>query len=564
MSTRRIVVIGGSAAGPKAAAKARRMDQHAEVTIIQKASDLSMASCGYPYYVGGTFDDRNELIGTPTGVVRDPAFFLNTKGITALVRTEATSIDRGHRVVHCHHLDRGERRSVPYDKLVLATGATPILPPVPGTDLSGITTLQSMADADFLRKVRDERRIRNAVVVGGGLIGVETCEALHLAGIHITVVEMLPQILMFLDWELARLLENHLRAKGAHVVVENPVAAFLGEQGKLTGVRLRNGTELPCELAVVATGVRPNSRLGRDAGLEIGARGGLVVNEYMQTSDPDIYAAGDCVEVAHLLTGKRVHAPYGDLANLQGRVAGQNVILGNHARFPGTLQTGVCQVFDYAAGATGLSERAAREAGFDTVSVVTAAPDKPGFMGAKLLVMKMVAEKQTGRLLGVQCVGPGDASKRIATAAMALHGGRTVTDLTVADLPYAPPFSPAIDNLIMAAHVLENKMTGRMSGVSARQVREMVDAGHDVFLLDVRSPAEYENMRLGIGEVLIPLGALRRRLADLPQDRDARIVCFCKISLRGYEAASLLAAHGWHNVHVMEGGLMAWPFAREK
>jgi NADPH-dependent 2,4-dienoyl-CoA reductase/sulfur reductase-like enzyme/rhodanese-related sulfurtransferase len=560
----RIVVIGGSAAGPKAAAKARRMDQHAEITIIQKDPDLSMASCGYPYYVGGFFTDRNQLLCTPTGAVRDPVFYMNAKGIAALTRTEAVAIDRERRVVRCRATDDGGEREVPYDRLILATGATPILPPVPGTDLEGVTTLQSMRDADYLRRIRDERKIKRAVVVGGGLIGVETCEALHLADIAITVVEMMPQILMFLDREMAQLVENHMRAKGAHIVTDNPVAAFLGENGKLAGVRLKNGTELPCELAVVATGVRPNGALARAAGLEVGARGGVAVNEFMQTSDPDIYAAGDCVEIPQILTGARVHAPYGDLANLQGRVVGQNVVLGPKVRFPGTLQTGVCKVFDFAAGATGLSEFAAGRAGLQTASVVTAAPDKPGFMGGKLLVMKMVAEKDTGRLLGVQCVGPGDVSKRLATAAMALHGKLTVTDLTVADLPYAPPFSPAIDNLIATAHVLENKMAGRMDGISCTEVRRKVDAGEAVFLLDTRDPGEYEQMRLGIGEVLIPLDALRKRLGDLPADKDREIVCFCKISLRGYEAASLLAAHGWTNVKAMEGGIMAWPFKREK
>lgn len=564
MGAKRIVVIGGSAAGPKAAAKARRMDQHAEITIVQRDPDLSMASCGYPYYVGGCFDNRNELLCTPTGVVRDPKFFLNAKGITALTGTEVVAVDRERRSVRCRKLDGGEEFELPYDALVFATGATPVMPPVPGTDLKGITTLQSMRDADYLRRIRDEGRIKRAVVVGGGLIGVETCEALHLARIQITVVEMLPQILTFLDWEMARLVENHMRAKGAHIVTDNPVAAFVGEGGSLSAVRLKNGTELPCELAVVATGVRPNGALARQAGLAVGERGGIAVNEFMQTSDPAIYAAGDCVEIPNLITGARVHAPYGDLANIEGRVVGQNVILGPTVRFPGTLQTGVCKVFDFAAGATGLSEAAAQKAGFDTVSAVTAAPDKPGFMGGKLLVIKMVADRASGRLLGVQCVGPGDVSKRIATAAMALHGRLSVTDLTVADLPYAPPFSPAIDNLIAAAHVLENKMTGRMAGLSCRELKAKVDAKDNVFILDARGPDEYEQMRLGIGEVLIPLGALRKRLADLPADKNREIVCLCKISLRGYEAASYLEAQGWTNVKVMEGGIMAWPFAREK
>ncbi|MCD4654284.1 FAD-dependent oxidoreductase [bacterium] len=561
---KQIVVIGGSAAGPKAAAKARRMDQHADVTIIQKSSDLSMASCGYPYYVGGFFNDRNQLLCTPTGVVRDPKFFLNAKGITAITDTEVVSIDRDLKTVTARHVITGEESKYSYDKLVLATGAVPLIPPIPGMELDGITTLQSMRDADYLRKISDDGAIKSAVVVGAGLIGVETCEALNLAGIEITVVDMLPQVLMFLDWEMAKLVENHIRASGAQVVTENPVAEFLGTDGKLTGAKLKNGTELSCELAVVATGVRPNSKLAAEAGLDIGQTGGIVVNEQLQTSDPNIYAAGDCIEILNLITGKKVHAPYGDLANLQGRVVGQNVAGSIPVEFPGTIQTGICKVFSYSAGATGLSEKNAQAAGFETVSALYAAPDKPGFMGGKLLVIKMVAEKSTGRLLGVQCVGPGDVSKRIASAAMALHGKLTVTNLTVVDLPYAPPFSPAIDNFIACVHVLENKMTGRMTGISCSEVKAKADAKETVFILDTRGPEEYKEMRLGIGEVLIPLGALRGRMDELPQDKNSEIICYCKISLRGYEAASLLEAHGWRNVKVMEGGIMAWPFTREK
>ncbi|MFC1889906.1 FAD-dependent oxidoreductase [Thermodesulfobacteriota bacterium] len=562
---RRIIIIGGSAAGPKAAAKARRMDHQAEIILVQKDPDLSMASCGYPYYVGGTFHDRNELLSTPTGAVRDREFFLNVKGIKALTSTEVTAIDRKNRTVACRNLPSGESANYEYDKLVIATGSTPIRPPVPGVELDGISTLQTMKDADYLRKIRDEGRVRNALVVGGGLIGMETCEALTLAGIDVTIVEMLPQILLFLDWEIAKVLENYVKTKVTDVITDNPVAAFLGKDGKLCGARLKDGSELPCELAVVATGVRPNSALARDSGLEIGENGGITVNEHLQTSDPDIYAAGDCIEVTHLITGEKVHAPFGDLANLEGRVVGQNVVVENSARFPGTIQTGVCKVFDYNAGSTGLSEASARKKmGDRVISVVSAAPDKPGFMGADLLIHKMVADAESGRILGVQCIGPGDVSKRIGIAAMAIQGGMTVEDLMSADLPYAPPFSPAIDNLITCAHVLENKMLGRMKGISTRSVKEKIDNGDDPFLLDTRGPDEYETMRLGVGETLIPLGQIRTRMDELPQDKEREIICFCKISLRGYEAAGLIESRGWTNVKVMEGGIMAWPFGREK
>ncbi len=560
----RILVIGGTAAGPKAAAKARRLDEFAEITLIQREPDLSMASCGFPYYVGGTFDDRNLLIGSPAGITRDPAFFHQAKRIKALVETEAVEIDRAARTVTCQHLPTGERFSLPYDRLVIATGARPLRPPVPGIDLAGVTSLHSLADADALRAVRDQQSVTMAVVVGGGLIGFEVCEALRLAGIHTTVIEKTRQILPFLDPHLAKLVENHVRTHGADILLGHGVTEFLGENGRLTGVKLDNGTELPCELAVVAVGVKPNSALAQSAGLAIGEFGGIAVNEFMQTSDPDIYAAGDCCECTSLITGQQMNAPYGDIANLQGRVAGQNVINADSARFPGVTQTGICRIFDYTVGFTGLSEQRARDLGMEIETATIAGTDIPGFMGGKLLVSKLVAERQSGRVLGFQCIGPGDASKRVATVAMAIRGQLTVADLVNADLPYAPPYSLALDHVIVAAQVLENKLAGRMQGLSVEAVKARVDQGADCFILDVRGPREFEAMRLGIGETLIPLGALRDRLHELPQDKEREIIVYCQISLRGYEAAIILSARGWRNVRVMEGGVLAWPYPREK
>jgi len=438
---KRIVVIGGSAAGPKAAAKARRIDNHAEVIILQKEPDLSMASCGYPYYIGGFFNDRNQLLCTPAGVVRSPAFYLNAKDIEAKVNTEVMAIDRENRCVTFKNIATGETATINYDKLIIATGAVPQIPPVPGADLRGITTLHTLKDADYLRKVHDDGKIKKAVIIGGGLIGIETCEALQLAGMNVAIIELLPQLLTFLDWELAKLIENHVKSKGVNVITDNGIAAFLGENGKLTAVRLQNGMELPCELAVVAIGVRPNVKLAKEAGLKIGEVGGIEVNEFMQTSDPDIYAVGDCVETIHLLTGKKVHAPYGDLANLQGRVAGENAASTNNVTFPGTIQTGICKVFDYAAGSTGLSETAARREGYSNIlTAINAGTDKPGYMDGKLLITKLVADKKSGRVLGAQCIGPGNVAKQIAQWAMAIQGKMTVEDLVNADLPYAPPF----------------------------------------------------------------------------------------------------------------------------
>ncbi|WP_243361776.1 FAD-dependent oxidoreductase [Fundidesulfovibrio terrae] len=563
MPNMRIVVVGGTAAGPKAAARAKRLNQGAEVILIQKAPELSMASCGYPYYVSGDVAARDQLLSTPAGVVRDPLFFAGAKGVKALVNAEVTGVDPKAKTVTFRKAAGGPE-TLEYDKLILCTGSTPRVPPFPGVGLEGIFTLHSMSDADVLRAVGAGAAGKNAVVAGGGLIGMETCEALAACGMNVTVVEKLPNILAFLDPELSMLVENHARAKGVRVVTGMGVAGFEGADGRVSAVRLEDGSSLPCDLAVVALGVAPNVGLARDAGLAIGATGGIAVDEHMRTSDPDIYAAGDCVEVTCRLTGGKTLAPYGDLANLEGRVAGENAALGDKAVFPGTIHSGICKVFDLAAGATGLSERRARQAGYDVVTAVNASPDKPGFMGAKLLVSKMIADAGTGRILGFQCVGAGEVNRQVAEAAVAVMAGLTVEEAGMADLPYAPPFSLAIDHFIATAHVLDNKMRGLFAGESCIEVRRGLDEGREQYFLDVRGPKEFEEMRLGVGETLIPLGQLRNRLDELPADKGARIVAYCKVSMRGYEAQRILEGRGYDNVVVMEGGIMAWPFGREK
>lgn len=562
---KKVVIVGGSAAGPKAASKIRRLDQEADITIIQKGKYLSMASCGYPYFVGGVFDDRNKLIATPTGVVRDSNFFSHVKDINAIVNTEVTKINREQKTVTAVQLETKEETTVSYDKLVLTTGASPIFPNFPGKDYENITTLQSMEDADFLKQFAVDKKISKAVVIGGGLIGIEACEALQLAGINITIVDMLDQVLPFLDWDMAKLVENHLESKGVKVLTGHTVCGFTGKGGKVTGVQLKNGDTLDCELAVVSIGVRPNAQLAKDAGLRIGLAGGISVNRFMQTDDPDIYAAGDCTEVTNLITQNKQHWPMGDAANLQGRVLAQNVACGNIQEYEGFVGTGICKVFDYCAGSAGLSEKMAQKEGYtNLITAVYAAPDKPGFMGGRPIIMKMLADKTTGKFLGIQAVGPGDVSKRIAVGATALHGRMCISHLVNLDLPYAPPFSPAIDNFIAAVHVLENKWRGYMTGISSIEVKKKIDAQEKFFLLDVRSQGEYDAMRLGLGETLIPLGKLRTSMDKLPKEKNEEIITYCKISLRGYEASCFLRSQGYTNVKVMEGGLITWPFGLQK
>lgn len=557
----KIVIIGGSAAGPKVASKARRMDQNADITLIQRDENLSMATCGYPYFIGGLFDDKNKLICTPTGRIRDPKFFADTKKIHALTSTEATKIDRQNKTVVIKDLSSGSEKILNYDKLVICTGSSAIKPPIKGIEAKGISLLKDMKDAEYLKDIAKNKKARKAVIVGGGLIGIETAEALELAGMDITIVEMQNQILPFLDFEMAKLTENYLRSKNIKLITGAGASEFISKNGNLTAVKLSNGEQIECELAVISIGVKPNIKLAKECGLEIGQKNGIKVNKFMQTSDPDIYAAGDCVEILNAITGEKMLWPMGDAANLQGRLVGQNIIIGNTAEYPGTIMTGICKIFDYEAGSTGLSEAMAKKEGFaNIVTLIHAAPDKPGFMGGKPIIIKLVANKYARRLLGAQIIGQGDVSKRIAIAATAIQANMTVSDLICLDLPYAPPFSPAIDNFLTAIHVLENKLYDRLEGISSIEVKKLVDAKENIQLLDVRGEDEFETTQLGLNEMLIPLGQLRDKAESMLKDKDQLIVTYCKISLRGYEAYSILKSLGYTNVKALEGGLLSWPF----
>lgn len=549
----KVIVIGGVAAGPKAASRINRLCEDADVTVIEKGELLSYAGCGLPYYISGVVKDSRELMTTPTGTVRDSTFFKKVKNTTVLNHTEATAIDRANKTVTVKNR-AGEEQVLPYDKLVLATGAQSSVPPIPGVELDNIFNLKDIHDAEAIKTTLGEHKARNAVIVGGGLIGVEVAEAFHEMGCRITMVEFLPQILGMMDPEMAALVEKHFEAKGVKVQTSTKVTGFKGD-GKVQTVITDRG-ELPADIVIMAVGVRPATQLAVDAGLDIGPTRAIAVNEQMQTSDPDIFAAGDCAEKKNLITGKAAYVPLGSTANKEGRVAA-NTICGVADAFPGILGSAICQVFDFTVSRTGLGEKEARDAGFDVVTCLAPAPDKPHFMPtAKPLFMKLIADRNTRKLLGAQATGPGQADRRIDIAAMAITAGMTVDQLAQADLVYAPPYSPAVDNIITAANILRNKFDGLSEGITPAEVLAMRGRGEAFTLLDVRSPEEVAQMAIE-GSVNIPLGAVRGRLDEL--DRSKPVVAFCKISLRGYEAALILQKAGFKDVKVMDGGILMWP-----
>ena len=552
----KVVIVGGVAAGPKVGSRIIRLCPEADVTLIEKGEFLSYAGCGLPYYISGVVKEQAELMSTPVGTVRDTVFFQNVKNVHVHNHTEVISIDRSAKKVTVKSMEDGSESELDYDKLVLATGAKPFQLPIDGIDLDHVYTLHGVEDAEGIKDSFKNRNAQEVTIIGGGLIGIEMAEAFAEMGARVTIVEAMDQILAFLDWEIAQLVVKHLGAKGVKVLTDTKVQALQGK-GSVEKV-ITNKGEFPCDIAIAAVGVRPNIKLAVDAGLEIGELGGIKVNDQMQTSDPDIYAAGDCVESLNIITNKPCYVPLGSTANKQGRVAADSICNVGRDKFPGVLGTAICKVFDYGVASTGLSEKLARKEGFNVETLLSPAPDKAHFYPTAMPVMlKMVFDKDSRRLLGLQAVGPGDVDKRVDVAATAITAKMTVDDVANLDLAYAPPYSPAMDNIITAANVARNKLDGLYESISPVEVKQKLDAGEDIFMLDVRSPAEYEMMRLD-NATLIPLGKLRKSLDQIPMDKE--VIAFCKISLRGYEAALILKANGYKNVKVMDGGVLMWPY----
>ncbi|MBN1391523.1 MAG: FAD-dependent oxidoreductase [Sedimentisphaerales bacterium] len=553
----KVVIIGGVAAGPKVAAKINRLDPDADVTIVEQGRLLSYAGCGLPYYIGGVVKDQNELMSSPAGVVRDPIFFQQVKNVHVLNQTRAIKIYREKKQILVKRLLDETELLLDYDKLVLATGSEPTLPNIKGIEKGNIFTLHGVTEAEGIKAAIDMGKARDVVIVGGGLIGIEMTEALVNKGCRVTIVEKLPQILRILDRELAMLLDNHLESNGVRVLTDTEVKKFQGHDN-VESVVTDKGT-YPADLVIIAVGNRPNVALAKDADIEIGTTGAIKVSPQMQTSDPDIYAAGDCAECVDLITGNPCYVPLGSTANKQGRIVAINICGGNDSFAP-ILGTVACKVFDYNVALTGLTEQKAKQVGYDIVSVLVPAPDREHFVpGAQLLMLKLVVDKKSRKLLGAQAIGPGNTDKRIDVSAVAIAAGMTVEQMANLDLCYAPPYAPVIDNVITAANVARNKLDGLLDGISPIELWQLMQEKRDFVLLDVRTPAEYQQSKL-TNSTLIPLASLRTRFGEI--ERDKPIVAFCNYSLRAYEAAFILKKQGFSDVKVLDGGIEMWPYEK--
>jgi NADPH-dependent 2,4-dienoyl-CoA reductase/sulfur reductase-like enzyme/rhodanese-related sulfurtransferase len=550
---KKIVVIGGTACGPKSAARARRCDQEARITLVEQGKNLSVATCGLPYYVSGVIDSRQELLS------RGADFFKMVMNIDVLTKTRAVAIDRKKHRVEVINLVKNQTSAIEYDKLVLATGSLPAVPELKGRNLSGVFTLAKIEEAQAIRELVSPRRIKRAVIIGAGLIGLEMAESLSSQGLEVSLVEALDWVLPTLfDLEVAAYLEKHLREKGVKLFLGQKIVGFDGDgKGRIKKV-ITDKTELEADLALLAIGVKPNSGLARDAGLKIGSTGGIAVSPHLQTSDPDIYAGGDCVENTSLVTGQKILAPLGSTANKHGRVIGTNITGGDES-FPGVAGTSIAKVFDYNVGRTGLSQRQAEKAGYDVVtSLVPSYEHATYYPRGREILVKLVADT-SGKLLGGQVAGPGDVDKRIDVLATALTFGATVDNLANIDLAYAPPFNSALDPLHNAANVIRNKRSGHAKALSPMEVQRKLESGDDFIFLDVRSPGEWYTNRIEAPQTRsIPLRELRQRLAQLP--RDTEIVTYCQTSVRAYQAQRILEGAGFKDVKFMDGSIASWPY----
>ncbi len=556
MSDLKIVVIGGVAAGPKAAARAKRCNPDAQVTLIEKGEWISYGGCGLPYYLGATVKDLNDLMTTSWEAVRTPEFMKETKDIDTLLGWEATKINRADKTVEVKEVKTGEVKILPYDKLVIATGAENFKPPMENINATGVFGMKTPKDAVDMQNYIKTEGVESAVVIGAGLIGMECAEAFANWGLDVTIIEMqnsiFPQVL---DAEMGAVFQNYLEGEDLNFMLGTKVEKILvNEEGKVSGVQTDKGT-VDAQMVLVAVGVRPCVQLAVDAGLEVDKA--IIINDHCQTSDPDIYAAGDCVMTTNLISGQRVYAPMGSTANRQGRVIGTNITGGDEVH-KGVLNTAVCKMFDWSLGATGLSERVAKQLGYDTVTAIVPGPDITHFMpGKKLIMTRLVADRKTRRILGVQIVGPGKVDKRIDTMVAALTFGATVDDLANMDLSYAPPLSSAMENLTNAANVMKNTIEGKAHDMRYEEFKSKLDSD-DVVFVDLRTAHERAQKSIPAKHQLhIPIEELRARANEVPKDKE--VVVFCILSTRGFEGQLILNNAGYDNVKFVQGGIQFWP-----
>lgn len=543
------LIIGGVAGGATVAARLRRMDEKANIILFERGKYVSYANCGLPYYIGDTINNREKLF------VQTAKGFTDRFRIDIRTEQEVTAIRPDKKEVEIKNLSTGETYTETYDKLVLSPGAEPLRPGIEGIGSKKIFTLRNVPDTDTIKNYVNTENPKRAIVVGGGFIGLEMAENLHDLGIQVDVVEMANQVMAPLDFSMAAIVHRQLTDKGVGLHLEDGVSRFEEKDGGVT-VHLRSGKQIATDMVLLSIGVRPETKLAKDAGLAIGERGGIAVNDYMQTSDADIYALGDAVEVRHLVTGQPALIPLAGPANKQGRIVADNIVFGNKKKYPGSIGTSIAKVFDLTVAAAGANAKLLQRNNIPYISSYTHGASHAGYYpGAVPLSIKILFAPENGKLLGAQIVGFNGVDKRIEMLAQVIQRGGTVHDLAELEHAYAPPYSSAKDPVNMAGFVAENILNKKSRIILWRELAELPA---DTIRIDVRTHDEY---KLGTipGFINIPVDELREHLDELPKEKP--IVVTCAVGLRGYLAHRILVQNGFKHVRNLSGGYKTWSVA---
>ena len=535
----KIIIIGGVAAGATAAAKVRRISPDAQITMLEAGPDISFANCGLPYYIGGDIKSRSKLI------LQSPESFNEQYGVDVHIHTVVSAIDRSAHTIKAMDTRSGEQKSFEYTKLILAQGGRPIKPTLPGADMEHVFTLWTLEDMDKIARHLDEKKPKNAVVVGGGFIGLEMVEALTKRGLNVNVVEMMPHVMAIMEPETAGFIETEMLSYGVGIHTGTGVTDILPHS-----VKLDNGKMLDADMVLLSIGVRPTLQLAKEAGLEIGEAGGLLVNDKLQTNDPDIFAAGDMVEIEHRVNGKKVRIPLAGPANRQGRIAAENALGGNHS-YKGALGTSVVRVFEAVAGTTGLSLKQALAAGIDADAIVVHKEHHTSYMpGAENVTAMLVYDRNTGVILGGQTAGYKGADKRLDVIATAAAAKLTVSDLADIDLSYSPPIGTANDAINMAAYTAENRMSGFSPSVTTSELDAFVEGKNPVFV-DVRDVFAFQKSHVE-GALHLPLELLLQQIDKIPAGR--AVIVYDETGKKGHQALRTLIGAGFKDVTNVSGG----------
>lgn len=539
---KKVVIIGGVAGGATAAARIRRLDENAEIIIFERSGFVSYANCGLPYYIGGVIEDQEEL------TLQTPEIFMKRFRIDVRVKHEVTAIHPEKKTVTVRRLEDNTVFEESYDKLLLAPGAKPVRPSLPGMDIPNLYTLRTVEDTLRIHAFVQKEKPKSVVIAGGGYIGVEVAENLRDLGIQVTIVQRPNQLLNPLDYDMASFVHAKMRQKGVRLMLGHSVEGFAEENGQIQ-VILKDAEPLQADMVLLAIGVQPDTELAKNAGIKLGIKGSILVNNHMETSVPDIYAAGDAVEVKHYITGEKALISLAGPANKQGRIAADNICGGDSA-YLGSQGSSVIKVFDMTVAVTGLNERAAKAAGLDYDKVFLSPSSHASYYpGAQVMTMKVVFEKKTYKLLGAQIIGYEGVDKRIDVLATAMHAGLTAIELKNLDLSYAPPYSSAKDPVNMAGFMIENIAQNKLQQFFWDEVEELPRDG-SVTLLDARTPEEYALGKMD-GFINIPLDELRDRLVEIPLGKDVYVVC--QSGLRSYLACRILMQNGYR-CHNFSGG----------